>query len=227
MNRFLMWALATTIAWPRLHAQGTPSSGAPASPVDTSRAAPRGGFCWRAKPMPKCRSYLVTEMSMEVPVGTTKGVDFDPIRDFAPFDPIRDFGTRVVWAGGLMVNRSASSAIGGTFAISTDGNVRLEARHRRWKQVPAGAHGADLSVGYAQKSVWLDPNTEVTARGVTAALGVSRGVFGVHTRTDLLYGGGKPRAAALVGFSLGSHAALLGTAALVGTFFAMMAGDHS
>jgi hypothetical protein len=196
---------------PDAHAQR--DTGATSPPSTATR-----GLCWRARPAPRCRAYLVTEVGYEHPVITSRVGGFEP-------DP--DFGGRFVASIGAMVNRGTSVAWGGVLAGAAGDDpeafsLRAEGRYRRWI---GPTRGIDLSAGVATKPVQTPLREPVRAHGITAAIGVERGFVRADARIDALYGGGRPRGAVLVGVRFGSYAAPVAAFALTAVGFAIAIGN--
>jgi hypothetical protein len=172
---------------------------------DTAAASPTAtgtrGLCWRPRPAPRCRAYLVTEVGYEHAVITSR---------VGGFEPNPDFSGRFVWSLGAMANRGANAALGGLLSASAgdepegSGLLRAEGRYRKWI---GPTRGIDFSVGITQKLVRTPFREPVRAQGLTAAVGVDQGLVGADVRVDALYGGARPRGAALVGIRFGSYAA--------------------
>jgi hypothetical protein len=203
-------AFVVLIASPEAHAQR--DTAATSGPSAGAR-----GLCWRPRPAPRCRSFLVTEVGYEHPVITSRVGGFEP-------DP--DFGGRFVGAIGVMVNRGPSVAWGGLLAGAAgdhpeDFSLRAEARYRKWI---GPTRGIDLSAGVATKPVDTPLREPVRAHGLTAAVGVERGFVRAEARIDALYGGGRPRGAALVGVRFGSYAAPVAALALTVVGYAVAMG---
>lgn len=198
---------------------------APSSPVDT--AAP---ICWRARPLAECRRWVITEVAMEQPMGST-GAD----HTFGPGGSYYsdDFGTRLTFTLGGMKNVGPTRAVGLTAALSMDDPDalvpnRVEARYRRWID---RTNGFDLSAGLARKTIRGDDELQsIVALGPTVSAGVTTTYFGIDGRVDLLRGNGRPVMATFIGVRAGSRAgpivAVSGFLLFLGAFAAMTGPNY-
>lgn len=171
------------------------------------------GLCWRPRPEPRCRTYLVTEVGYEHPVISSRVGGFEP-------DP--DFAGRFVVSIGAMVNRGPSAALGGVVSGAVGDqpeafSLRAEARYRKWT---GPTRGIDISAGVAHKPVQTQLREPIRANGVTAAIGVERWFARAEARVDALYGGGRPRTALLVGVRASSYAAPVAAVVVAAVGFA-------
>jgi hypothetical protein len=135
---------------------------------------------------------------------------------------LHDFGFRFVWSAGAMVNRSDNQALGLLASVGAADDpegfspVRIELRQRRWR---GESGGVDLAIGLAQKRVRSNAGVDdLTAHGVTAAIGVEQGVLGADARVDWLRVNGQSRRGAFVGVRAGSYAAPITTVVLAVVF---------
>lgn len=183
--------------------------GASAQQPDSGRTAVNPGLCWRGRPLPKCRSFWLTEVSAEYAfASTTTHYRFNSGSFVNEFDQ-RDISSRLLWTVGPMFNTGPSRALGATVSAGpADQGLRLaiEARRRWWL---AGSNAADVSAGLLRLGIQPQQSSGPTdAYGLTAGgyfLGAD--LIQVNARVDLLLGRGRPRAGATVGAGLGSYAA--------------------
>jgi hypothetical protein len=99
---------------------------------DVAPADSLSGGCFRGRPLPACRSFLVFEIQKTQPLVQTRRTIFEG--PGGPVYPIPEFGEGVEWTLGLMWNVSSRIAVGGAFTtglgVRTPLGVRL--RGRRW-----------------------------------------------------------------------------------------------
>ncbi len=100
-----------------------------------AQAVELAGLCFKGRPMPWCRSFLVTELGYRYRLNEPEGVSNR---------------TSTTWDVGWMTNRSESLALGGTvfFGVQTSAlrTVGLKPRLRRWL---TGGLSVDVSAGLA------------------------------------------------------------------------------
>lgn len=88
---------------------------------------PEGGFCFRAAPLPECRSFVVSEVALGrrlFGTGAPEGQLLDQMMEW-----------RAVIELGAMVNRDERSALGGSGVLRLGDEVLiwgLRGRYRRW-----------------------------------------------------------------------------------------------
>ena len=172
-----------------------PSAGAQpdtvAGPANVSRFS---GVCWAdVRPSPRCRGWVVTELTWEHPIDATRFTDAGYQRD--------DFSDRYAIAIGGMYNHRPRGAVGAVFSF-TAGEYglelyRAEGRYRRW----VGSHtGIDLGVGFTRELVPAGPGLDdIRAHGITGGIGVEYRWIGIDARLDWLHGGGRARRATMIG----------------------------
>ena len=186
--------------------------------------------CWRARPLSKCKSWIITEAALEMPaasstakhlyVGTADGSGYVSA----------DFETRLAFTVGAMKNSGATQAFGATVSmLNADLPGRIEARYRRWL---GPEHGVDLSAGFAHARVrgLYDPD-ELQARGITASAGISGTYIGADARLDLMRASnGRVIHGAYVTARTGSRAAPIVTASgfvlLIAAFALLVGPDY-
>ncbi|GLC23619.1 hypothetical protein rosag_01320 [Roseisolibacter agri] len=197
--------------------------------TDTAHAQPAradastDGFCWRGRPLPRCRAFALFELGYFEALATTR------LREPSPFPGAADrdepsFGRQLSWSVGAMRNLGAGTAVGGAViggaALNQGPFVAGTVRWRRWTGAStslelAGGPGAAQvampfvasSTGY-QGDVWR-PAAVAEARANLADL-AAVSVRGVVVPRA----GGRTHGAVFVGASTGSTAAVIGTAGL-------------
>ncbi|HEX2208051.1 MAG TPA: hypothetical protein VHG93_10250 [Longimicrobium sp.] len=179
-----------------------------------------GGFCWRGRPAPACRTFLLAEGNVFTPVAGSRYTRID-----------YNGGTRtqsleltwyVAWELGGMLNLDANDAVGASVLVGGDANGArwgVKGRYRRWLDA---ATALDVGAGVlgAGRSVPRDGepgNDHVPAVGLTGdvSLGFTEWAS-VGVRADVLFseeGGGDPATAYYVGTRLGTRPALVASAA--------------
>jgi hypothetical protein len=207
-----------------------------ARPRIVTSSVPEGRLCWRGSPLPRCRSYWLTEMSGEYAYATTKThYRFDygsVVNTYAR----PDVSSRLSWTIGPMFNTSPSSATGATVSagfVNDGSRVAIEARRRWWSPDQQVQPTFDLSAGLVRMDVPARTGSfEHDAYGLTGgAYLVGGDLIQLNGRVDLLLTGGRVRAGGTVGAGLGSYAAagatvLLGALTLaVIAIFASSGGD--
>ena len=151
---------------------------------DTSRV------CWRARALANCKSWLVTETAVEIPIYSSMSRwQGYPSGGSYPSD---DFATRVALTLGGMRNLRPNAGVGLTATLATtehseESITRVEARYRRWTGARAGL---DLSGGYTGGRVRATDRSSfrptTAAHGVTGSIGVSTTYLGIDVRHDVL-----------------------------------------
>lgn len=177
--------------------------------------------CWRARPVESCRSWIVTETAIEMPVRSTYSLH--PL-GAGVTEQNADFGGRVTFTGGVMFNLSAKDALGFTGTIPG----RIEGRYRRWLTTK---DAMDASLGPARKIIrGADGIDSVTARGITASVGVSNTYIGLDARADLMRGDRRTVTGYFVGVRAGSRAgpvvAVAGFVLAMAAFVAMTGPNY-
>jgi hypothetical protein len=188
------------------------SSVASAQQPDTS------SVCWRARPHATCKSWIITEAQVEVPMTTTHR-----IHRFVggPSVERRDFETRLGFTGGVMFNTRSDRALGLTGSATTT-SYRVEARQRRWL---SQTNGVDLSAGVARARV---NDVSTWANGLTTSAGISNTYIGADLRLDLMRAGSRTVSGAFAtvraGSRAGSSVAVAGIALAGFAIWALSAG---
>ena len=138
-------------------------------------------LCWRARSLALCKTFLVTEAAIELPVTTTAKTFDDPSGYRFVSD---DFETRLAFSVGVMKNTGPKTAQGITLsAFSEQIPNRVEWRYRRWL---GPQHGADFSAGVMRGSVRGEyPYGDVDVHGLTAAAGITGTYLGADARFDV------------------------------------------
>jgi len=183
--------------------------------------------CWRARSLAKCKTWIVTEASLEQLVSSSSAD-----RATANGGTYRsdDFSTQLAFTVGGMKNRDSVNAFGITGSLLFgQPSARIEGRYHRWLSVD---HGIDASAGLTGGRMrGLDEWMTSGATGVTAAVGISNTYFGVDARVDLLRADGRTVHATYVGARAGSRAGPIviasGFALFLGLFYlATRGGDY-
>lgn len=192
------------------------ASAAPASAQIQQRAD--ADFCWRGRPAPACRAFLVAEGNLYAPFAgsryTRQGYEGGITRSL-------ELTWYAAWEVGGMVNLDEDDAVGAVVLAGGDANgarMALKGRYRRWLG-PAAALDLGAGVLRAGRSVPHEDrpgNRHVTAVGLTgdAGLGFTEWAS-LGVRADVLFsaGGQGPATAYYGGVRLGTRPALAATAA--------------
>ncbi len=202
--------LALLVA-PVLSAQ-TPAGDA-AAPVRTDP------FCWRGRPLPRCRAFALFELGVYGRLATTR------LRESYSLPVVgtqrRDeeaFSSQFGWSAGAMRNLDASTAVGGALVLAfgdagntVAGTVRL----RRWTgrgtsvELAGGPGAAQMPLPVTTGGIGWRPALLAEARANAADL-VALSVRGVVVPRA----GGRQQAAVFAGASTGSGLAAAGTVGL-------------
>ena len=92
-------------------------------------------LCWRGHPLPKCGTFLLTEVSGEYAYASTTTHYRYVYTNYVEEYDRADISNRVLWTVGPMLNTGGSRAVGATISAGfTDRGSRLaiEARRRWW-----------------------------------------------------------------------------------------------
>lgn len=184
-----------------------------ASPADES-------FCWRGRPAPACRTFLLAEGNVYTPVAGSRYTR-QPYGT-GPQTRSLELTWYVAWELGAMRNLDANDAVGASAMLGGDANGArwaLKGRYRRWLDestaldVGAGVLGAGRSVPREGQP----GNDHVPAVGLTGdvSLGLSEWAS-LGVRADVLFseeGEDGPATAYYVGTRLGTRPALVASAA--------------
>lgn len=187
------------------------------------------GLCWRGRPLPKCRTFVLTEIGYYGVAAVTQqhyqysypGTNGDTVTYRYSEDAMSSQLTAEV---GVMQNLGPRTALGGTFVLGfgTGGaDVGIKGRYRRWLS-PTGMAldlGAGIISGTLQQS-----SGDVRSPGVTMDVALNAADYGALVlRTDIQRANGKTARALYGGVRLGSRPAAAGSALLVAGFFALVA----
>jgi hypothetical protein len=184
-------------------------------------AAP--GFCWRARALPRCASFPITEVALTQSLATTR-TNPDPQYSYGDYS---DFRAQLVWTVGFMSNKAPRRAQGITVSLRAEsgGDVSpaVEWRNRLWN---ANARSyVDLSAGYTNKEVFLRPPgvaqriNSVNAHGATASAIIAPiDLIGLVARGDVVFTSGR----AHYGFSAGAQTGSYGSAIATGAVAAFV-----
>lgn len=223
----LVTLLASVAARPCPAQPGT----APAAGADSARTDP---LCWRGRPLPRCRTFLLFELGYHAPVVRTGfrevlregGGGIGGVERREP-----DFSWQFVWAAGAMRNLDARTAVGGTVLVGATGYgdiLGAQARYRRWTGRRTSAElGAGPIVTRVPQSfaVTSPPPSDRRSLGVAVdgRLNFADRVAG-GVRLVAVPGGGRLRGAVLAGGNTGSGVAVAGTVvtgALIGALIVL------
>jgi hypothetical protein len=155
------------------------------SAAQSAPATPKS-LCWTARQLPECRSWVVTEFSVEYGVLSTRIESFDG----------QDFEQRWNLTLGRMTNVSQGSARGFTAAVGladfADRGLPFRAEFRqRWWNSPVIA--TEASAGFATQFIrgGLPYGGPERGYGVTARVGAEYDWLGIDTRADVLTADGR------------------------------------
>ena len=121
-------------------------AGAQAVAHDSTREAP-ALRCYRGRPTPACRTFVLTEIGVFKSLATTSAAYARFPTDSMGYR-VKDFGDHATAEFGVMRNRGLHSAIGATLLLGVDGNGARyggRIRYRRW--LTADGLSMDLSTG--------------------------------------------------------------------------------
>lgn len=121
-------------------------AGAQPAASDSTRAAP-SLRCYRGRPTPACRTFVLTEIGFYQNLATSTSAIVRFPGDTVS-SRVRDFGDHATIELGLMQNRGTRSAVGGTVLLGADANgtrYGAKLRYRRW--LNADGLSVDLSTG--------------------------------------------------------------------------------
>jgi hypothetical protein len=142
------------------------------------------GVCWRPRSLANCKTWVVTEAALEMPVASTSANHLLVGYPNGEGIVIDDFDARLAFTIGLMANRRERSGYGLTMSmLNGDLPGRIEARYRRWLTPD---HGIDLGFGVTAGRIrgHFESEEEKT-RGITASAGISGTYLGADARLDL------------------------------------------
>jgi hypothetical protein len=135
--------------------------------------------CWlRPAPLERCRTFLVTEAALEIPVSSTS-------HQISAGSSEKDFDARFTLSLGLMKNLPQHQAVGVVVGhdVNRDifrGPTRGEVRFRQWK----GLSAIDVSAGLTRKGIQTATGS-VDSHGLTGAIGGEWRYIGADARVDL------------------------------------------
>ena len=201
----------TALAASELPAQA-PSSG-DAAPVRTDP------FCWRGRPLPRCRAFALFELGLFGRLATTRLREPGPLQSDPGYQRDEEaFSSQFGWSVGAMRNLDATTAAGGAIvlAFGDAGNtVAGTARLRRWTgrgtslELAAGPGAAQMPLPVTSGAIGWRPALLGEARANAADL-VALSVRGVVVPRAA----GHRQAAVFAGASTGSGLAAAGTVGL-------------
>ena len=206
-------SLATALAAPGLSAQ------APAAARDSAAPVRTDPFCWRGRPLPRCRSFALFELGLYGRLATTRFRETYAIPGSGPQGREEEaFSSQFGWSAGAMRNLDATTAVGGALVLAfgdagntVAGTVRL----RRWTgrgtslELAGGPGAAQVPLPVGSGGIGWRPALLGEARANAADLAALsvRGV--VVPRAS-----GRQQAAVFAGASTGSGLAAIGTVGL-------------
>lgn len=195
-----------------------------AQPRDTA-VATQPGFCWRARPLPRCKVFPITEVAFLAPLATSRTA-LDPVYGYGGYP---DFKSGLRWSVGAMRNETLKRAHGIVVTVGRDGGgdltTAVEWRNRVW--LGSTRSSADFGLGYSQKDVFIRHEVQsptrgdnVMARGFTASGALLPiDLLGVVARGDLLFTPGRTHH----GFSVGAQTGSYGSAIVTGAMAVFLA----
>jgi hypothetical protein len=157
--------------------------------------------CWlRPAPFDRCRTFLVTEAAVEIPVVTTSHA-------ISAGSSEKDFDARFTLSLGLMKNLPRQQAVGVVVGhdVNRDifrGPTRGEVRFRQWK----GLSALDVSAGLTRKGIQTATGS-VDSNGLTGAIGGEWRYIGADARVDIHSVGGRNVVGGFIGARATSIAA--------------------
>ena len=193
------------------------------APAPTATAT--DAFCWRGRPLPRCRAFAIFELGYFEALATTR--IREPVVYLGTSTYQRDeaaFGRHLSWNVGAMRNLDARTAVGGALVVAASLDqgpfVGATGRWRRWAgpsasvELAAGPAIAQVPVPFSTQQsgyvgdVWR-PGATAEARANLADL-AALSVRGVVVPRA----GGRTQGAVFVGASTGSTGAAVGTVGL-------------
>lgn len=173
-------------------------------------------LCWTGRPKPRCRAFVVTEMTGEYAFATTHT---EYTLTFGPRVETQsrvDESSQLLWTIGPMFNTSPSRALGVTLSggiVNEGGREALELRHRRWLDA---RKSLDFSVGALRMDVPKSP-THPTGAGYGLTAGayiLGNDLVQLNAHGDVLFTDGRIRGGSTVGGGLGGAGAVGATVLL-------------
>ena len=208
------------------------------TPRDTTAARP-DAFCWRGRPLPRCRAFALFELGWFEAPATSRLREPYPFADMGVRDDAA-FGRHLSWTLGAMRNTDARTALGGAvlFAAGLDEGPMV-AGTVRWRRWTGPRTSVELAAGPGATQVPMPlagPERVYPPAGWRpAALAEGRAnladLAAVSLRGAVVpRGGGRTHGALFVGASTGSTAAVAGTfgvSVLVALVITALAGGGS
>ncbi|MCC6930473.1 MAG: hypothetical protein IT359_15915 [Gemmatimonadaceae bacterium] len=198
-----------------------------ANAQDSTRAEPR--LCWRGRPIPTCRTFVLTEIGYyAVAAVTQRHYEYsypDGSGGMVTYGYHDDMASpQLTTELGMMRNTGPRTALGGTLLIgfgTGGGDVGLKGRYRRWLS-PSGM-ALDVGGGVISGTLQGQSGT-VRGPGLTMDVALNAADYGaLVVRTDIQRASGQSARALYGGVRLGSRPAAVGSAVLVAGFFALVA----
>lgn len=207
-----------------LAALGTDTTPPPADSVPPTAPSATSAGCFLPRPLPRCRSFVVTEVGYFASVlGTPADNPYAGGR--------RALDSHVSWELGYMRNRDDGTAVGGVLLVGGDhrgARVGAKIRGRRWL---ARRSTLDVGAGVVSAGV-LVPEPSYAGRGVGPTADVSLGwrdIAALSLRADAIRTSGRTSVGVYGGARLGGVPALAATAAAavgVAVLVALLAGNQ-
>lgn len=179
--------------------------------VPAPDSAPPPGSCFRGRPLPRCRSFWITEASYSWRVG---GSSFN-YSDVFVLPRLQDLDGHFSWDVGYMKNVDPRQAFGGTVMAGTgDAGIRLAAKGRYRLWLDDRQNSVDVSLGVLTAGV-RSPRFSTTERGVGITGDVTLGFgdyVGVTAKVEAVRTRQRTAAALFGGVRLGSYPAIAASA---------------
>lgn len=191
-----------------------------AQPARAGGDASTDSFCWRGRPLPRCRAFALFELGYFEALATTR-LREPSIFPGAPDRDERSFDRQLSWSVGAMRNLDARTAVGGAViggvALDQGPLVAGTVRWRRWTGASTSLELAG-GPGVAQVAMPFDPTPSGYQGDVwrPAALAEARAnladLAAVSVRGVVVpRAGGRTHGALFAGASTGSTAAAIAT----------------
>ena len=180
--------------------------------------------CWRGKPLPQCRSFLITEMAGEYAFAETHThYTLTSGRQPEPRS-VADESAQLLWRIGPMFNTTPTRAIGVTLSAGTvieGGREAIELRRRRWVDV---GQAVDVSAGALRMDVPKSPQHPSGAGyGLTTGFYlVGQDLIHVDGHVDMVLVSNRIRGGGTVGGGLGGVGAVGTTVVLAALTVAVL-----
>jgi hypothetical protein len=187
---------------------------------DTVRA------CFAGRPLPECKTFWITEVGYYH--RAFGGGSIQPVP--ADFAGRLDLDNHFSWELGRMSNRSARTAVGGTFLVGGGGSglrFGVKARYRRWLSKRSSLDLSGGALGVVTRSLYSQPSAR--GYGITGDVALDwKDWAAITVRADAIRGEGRNATAVYTGVRLGSYPAIAATAAIaayIALLFALLSGE--